>query len=77
MKVKAVKLGYYKHKRRYPGEVFELNDEKLFSQKWMKKVDIDGSDSDEDDEVVVKRPTKKRGQRVVEEVEQTSDDDVL
>jgi hypothetical protein len=32
-------VGYYDHKRRYPGEEFEIQDMKDFSDKWMEKVD--------------------------------------
>ena len=49
MKVKAIQMGYYQHKRRREGEVFELEAikgkdgqiipaEKQFSAKWMAKV---------------------------------------
>ena len=38
MEVKAIKLGYYDHKRRRVGSVFELKDAKDFSEKWMIKV---------------------------------------
>ncbi len=34
-------VGYYDHKRRREGEVFDI-DEKLFSKRWMAKVDGDG-----------------------------------
>lgn len=50
MRVRAKELGYYGHKRRRPGEVFDLIDDKdakggvipaakFFSEKWMEKVD--------------------------------------
>lgn len=39
MKVKATQLGYYNHQRRREGDVFQLNDEKSFSSKWMEKVE--------------------------------------
>lgn len=53
MKVQATQLGYYQHKRRREGEIFELVEvkgfdkdknpilltpEQQFSKKWMKKV---------------------------------------
>lgn len=41
MKVKATKLGYYDHKRRYAGAVFELKSKKEFSDKWMEELDED------------------------------------
>jgi len=37
MKVKAIQKGYYFHRRRAVGEVFEVK-EKEFSEKWMVKV---------------------------------------
>ena len=39
MKVRATMLGYYNHRRRREGEVFEVFDEKAFSTKWMEKLD--------------------------------------
>lgn len=38
MKVKAIKAGYYKLKRRKEGDVFFLNSEKDFSKLWMEVV---------------------------------------
>lgn len=43
MKVRATKLGYYNHRRRRENDVFELMDEKAFSNRWMEKVE--GEDS--------------------------------
>ena len=40
MKVKALKLGYYGHKRRHEGDVFFLKDAKDFSKKWMAEVEV-------------------------------------
>lgn len=45
MKVKAKKLGFYDMKRRYPemdgnpADIFELESENHFSEKWMEKLD--------------------------------------
>lgn len=36
-------MGYYDHKRRYPGDQFELEDDSHFSKKWMEKVGGRGS----------------------------------
>ena len=33
-----VAVGYYNHKRRYPGDVFEV-EESQFSHRWMEKVE--------------------------------------
>lgn len=38
IKVQATQLGYYGHRRRHPGEVFVIKDQKAFSTKWMKLV---------------------------------------
>ena len=37
MKVKATRMGYYGHKRRKEGEVFNIKSEKFFSKNWMVK----------------------------------------
>ena len=39
MKVKATKTGFYGFVRVYEGDVFEIEDEKAFSSKWMEKID--------------------------------------
>lgn len=39
MKVRAIRLGYYNHRRRREGDIFELLDDKAFSEKWMEKLD--------------------------------------
>lgn len=39
IKVRATQLGYYGEMRRREGDVFVLHDEKLFSKKWMERVD--------------------------------------
>lgn len=36
-------MGYYDHKRRYPGDEFELEHDSHFSSKWMEKVGGKGS----------------------------------
>lgn len=57
MKVQATQLGYYEHKRRREGDVFELVERKdrhgkvmtvnqQFSSKWMKKVSDDTEKSE-------------------------------
>lgn len=62
MKVKAIRLGYYQHKRRREGDVFELESvkgkdgeiispEKQFSDKWMVKVGKQKIEAD--DEIAV------------------------
>jgi hypothetical protein len=37
MRVKAIRLGYYNHKRRREGDIFDLLNEKHFSKHWMEK----------------------------------------
>lgn len=39
MQVRALDTGYYEHKRRREGDLFDLRDEKDFSEKWMEAVD--------------------------------------
>lgn len=39
MKVRAKRLGYYNHRRRREGDIFELTDETMFSDKWMERLD--------------------------------------
>lgn len=39
MKVRAIKLGYYDHKRRREGAVFNLFDKKDFSKSWMESLE--------------------------------------
>lgn len=39
IKVQAIELGYYDHKRRREGDVFVIACEEDFSQRWMRKVD--------------------------------------
>lgn len=38
MLVKAIRMGYYDHKRRKEGDVFQLDSKDDFSEKWMKAV---------------------------------------
>lgn len=39
IKVVATALGYYDHVRRRPGDVFTIAGERLFSERWMERVD--------------------------------------
>ena len=39
MKVRALKLGYYDHKRRREGEEFHLFNAEDFSEKWMEMLE--------------------------------------
>ena len=74
MMVRAVRLGYYEHLRRYPadsghkrsGEPFELKSEKHFSKKWMEA--LDSSEA--------KKPEKKAEARVASS-KKASDREVL
>lgn len=36
-------VGYYDHRRRYPGEEFELEHDSHFSKRWMEPVKAKGS----------------------------------
>lgn len=38
MKVKATKLGYYKHMRRRPGDMFILDKKDHLSKSWMQEI---------------------------------------
>lgn len=38
IRVKATRLGYYGIHRRRPGDVFDIKEEKEFSEEWMEKV---------------------------------------
>lgn len=57
MKVRAKKLGYYGLRRRQEGEVFELKDEKFFSETWMEKLESKKKS----------KPAKKKEEPKVEE----------
>jgi hypothetical protein len=63
MKVKAKQLGYYDHKRRQEGVVFDLLDKKHFSKKWMEWVDDDSVEVEH-----VKPSARPRKKDVVEAV---------
>lgn len=52
-------VGYYGLKRRWEGEVFELNDDSHFSSRWMVKVE-----RPEDTMVQIKNPDTKRMETV-------------
>jgi hypothetical protein len=55
MKVKALKLGYYDNKRRREGQVFDIKNEKEFSEKWMEYVE-----KDEKPSVKVEKPREAK-----------------
>jgi hypothetical protein len=50
IKVKAMQLGYYGHRRRREGDVFEIESENEFSKRWMKKLDAKGQEIEEEDD---------------------------
>jgi len=64
MKVKAKELGYYGNQRRREGEVFEIKNEKAFSEKWMEKC-----------ESVEEAPVEPAPQEAVEEEVESEDDE--
>ena len=63
MKVKALRLGFIFNKRVYEGDIFEVP-EKLFSKRWMEKVEekkeLVGEELIEAQEVEVKAKSKSR-----------------
>lgn len=63
MKVKALRLGFIFNKRVYEGDIFEVP-EKLFSKRWMEKVEekkeLVGEELIEAKEVEVKAKSKSR-----------------
>lgn len=64
MKVKAKSMGYYNNMRQRPGAVFELEDPKMFSERWMEKV------VEEEAKKVEEKPKSKKKSA-------SSDDDVI
>lgn len=38
IKVRATQIGFYNNATYNPGDIFEISEEKLFSEKWMEKV---------------------------------------
>lgn len=85
MWVVATKLGFYGIKRRHPGEVFKLKDEKDFSKVWMKQHEDGADESDSllnDVQDEPQPPKRVRGKRVRaipddEPAASQSDDDVI
>ena len=63
MKVKALRLGFIFNKRVYEGDIFEVP-EKLFSKRWMEKVEekkeLVGEELIEAKEVEVKAKSRSR-----------------
>lgn len=57
--VKATQLGYYGMSRRHEGDIFEIQDEKEFSKKWMKKVKARTHEEEEDDLFARKDTSRK------------------
>lgn len=53
MRIRAKVMGYYDLKRRYPGDEFDIENEKEFSKRWMEKVNPD-------EEPKKVRPTKMK-----------------
>lgn len=71
MKVQAKHNGYYDLIRRYEGDVFEIQDPKEFSDKWMVKVE-------KEDNVKKAKPAKaKKSFFSNEEEAEVASDDVI
>lgn len=41
IKVRATQIGFYNNATYNPGDIFEISEEKLFSEKWMEKVNAE------------------------------------
>jgi hypothetical protein len=67
MKVMATKQGYYDLKRRNEGVVFEIPS-KLFSEKWMKKLEGSEDDSEIEEVKPKKVPTSRKANSVNDDV---------
>lgn len=59
MLVKAIRLGFYKNRRRKPGVTFEIDSEKEFSKRWMKKVEAEDSTEKPEEEVLSEKDLMK------------------
>lgn len=55
MRVRATATGYYQLRRRYEGDVFDLEKDSHFSEKWMRKVKAKPVEEDEEEAPVVKK----------------------
>ena len=61
IKVKATRLGYYDLQRRKEDEIFDIQDDKEFSPKWMEKVgDSEPARAEENHPREEKHPTEKK-----------------
>lgn len=58
MKVRALRLGYYKERRRTAGQTFRLLDPEHFSKNWMEKVEAEKVETPAP--VKKKAPAKKK-----------------
>lgn len=65
MKVRATQLGYYGHARRRPGDIFEVENEKQFSKKWMERLDARGPELPQQENAPVLKSAKPTGAREV------------
>jgi hypothetical protein len=67
MRVQVTKQGYYDLKRRYEGEILDI-EPKLFSEKWMQKLDGEKA-----------TPSRKNRKEIEQskETSHSSDDDVI
>lgn len=63
-------VGYYNHRRIKGGEIFNIENEKAFSENWMENV---GSSVESAEIESQKKTDKKRGKRVVQADEQVND----
>jgi len=61
MKVQAIKLGYYDHKRRRVGEIFEIKKGVIPSKIWMKVLSEDEEEAEVSGEEVHEHKAKGHG----------------
>lgn len=69
MKVEVTKAGYWDLKRRYEGEILDI-DPDLFSKNWMKKI----SGGDEDERAVPQSRNVKKSKVVAKEANPLEED---
>lgn len=64
MKVRALRMGWFKKSRVMPGQIFELQDEKQFSKSWMEKIEAEAKRDEKPES-----PKKKRETEVIADSE--------
>jgi len=77
MLVKAIRLGFYKNRRRRPGDTFPIDSDKEFSNRWMVKVESVEKPQPKNNEPKVEeaQPKKPEGSKPKEPVEAPSQEE--